>query len=111
MSSDSVPESPAPKVAPPPVPAGPPIQKATTAGNYFVSNYPPFGFWKPEFLPEMVGLLQKHQTLEESQNAVTGHLGLARAQLKSLPDSESAAGLSALADYLAYQTESLGVRG
>ena len=67
--------------------------------------------WKPEFLPEMVGLLQKHQTLEESQNAVTGHLGLARAQLKSLPDSESAAGLSALADYLAYQPASLGVRG
>ena len=24
---------------------------ATTAGNYFVSNYPPFSFWKPEHIP------------------------------------------------------------
>ncbi len=23
---------------------------ATTAGNYFVANYPPFSFWKPEFV-------------------------------------------------------------
>jgi oxygen-independent coproporphyrinogen-3 oxidase len=25
-----------------------PVEKQTTAGNYFVSNYPPFSFWKPE---------------------------------------------------------------
>ncbi|MEW6307027.1 MAG: coproporphyrinogen-III oxidase family protein [Verrucomicrobiota bacterium] len=25
----------------------------TTAGNYFVSNYPPFSFWKPELLGEL----------------------------------------------------------
>ncbi len=24
----------------------------TTAGNYFVANYPPFSFWKPSFLPQ-----------------------------------------------------------
>ena len=30
---------------------GPPIQRETTAGNYFVSNYPPFAFWKQEALP------------------------------------------------------------
>src|SRR5678816_392794 len=29
-----------------------PIEKQTTAGNYFVSNYPPFSFWKPELLPD-----------------------------------------------------------
>src|SRR5512138_3381606 len=23
-------------------------EKETTAGNYFVANYPPFSFWKPE---------------------------------------------------------------
>ncbi|MBK7999351.1 MAG: polyprenyl synthetase family protein [Verrucomicrobia bacterium] len=67
--------------------------------------------WKPEFLPEMVGLLQKHQTLEDSRRAVTEHLDFARAQLKALPDSENAVGLSALADYLAHQTASLGARG
>ena len=28
----------------------PPLEKQTTVGNYFVSNYPPFSFWKPEFV-------------------------------------------------------------
>src|ERR1700751_2015799 len=35
----------------PPTPAVP-IEKETTVGNYFVSNYPPFSFWKPERLSE-----------------------------------------------------------
>ena len=29
------------------------IQKETTAGNYFVSNYPPFSFWKPELIGDL----------------------------------------------------------
>jgi oxygen-independent coproporphyrinogen III oxidase len=33
-------------------PASPPLEKQTTAGNYFVSNYPPYSFWKPEFVPQ-----------------------------------------------------------
>jgi oxygen-independent coproporphyrinogen III oxidase len=33
--------------------AAPPIEKQTTAGNYFVSNYPPFSFWKPEHVSEI----------------------------------------------------------
>jgi oxygen-independent coproporphyrinogen-3 oxidase len=37
--------------APPPTPA-PPLQKDTMAGNYFVSNYPPYSFWKPEYTPQ-----------------------------------------------------------
>src|SRR6266487_3398026 len=41
--------------APPP----PPLQKETTAGNYFVSNYPPFSFWKPEFVPEFLAALER----------------------------------------------------
>src|SRR5438034_3282511 len=35
----------------------PPLQKETTVGNYFVSNYPPFSFWKPEFVPELQAAL------------------------------------------------------
>jgi oxygen-independent coproporphyrinogen-3 oxidase len=35
-----------------PATAPPPLQKETTVGNYFVSNYPPYSFWKPEFVPE-----------------------------------------------------------
>ena len=42
----------------PPVP-GPPIQKETTVGNYFVSNYPPFSFWKPERVGELHAALER----------------------------------------------------
>jgi oxygen-independent coproporphyrinogen-3 oxidase len=31
-----------------PTPTGLPVLKETSVGNYFVANYPPFGFWKPE---------------------------------------------------------------
>ncbi len=44
-------------IAPPPKTAGPPIQKETTAGNYFVANYPPFAFWKQEAIPEFEAAL------------------------------------------------------
>src|SRR3954451_24914231 len=27
-------------------------QEKTGLGNYFVANYPPFSFWKPDYLPE-----------------------------------------------------------
>ena len=46
-------------IAPPPKNPGPPIQKETTAGNYFVSNYPPFGFWKPDAVPEFEAALDR----------------------------------------------------
>jgi oxygen-independent coproporphyrinogen-3 oxidase len=35
-------------------PHAPPIQKETTVGNYFVSNYPPFSFWKPELTSDIL---------------------------------------------------------
>ena len=44
---------------PPIIPAAPPIQKETTVGNYFVSNYPPFSFWKPEFVGEVDAARQR----------------------------------------------------
>ena len=34
-------------------PAKPVLEKQTTAGNYFVSNYPPFSFWKTENVGEL----------------------------------------------------------
>ena len=40
-------------------PPAPPIEKQTTVGNYFVSNYPPFSFWKPEFVPELAAALER----------------------------------------------------
>jgi len=45
--------------ATPPSPPSPPIQKQTTVGNYFVSNYPPFSFWKPERVGELLGALER----------------------------------------------------
>src|SRR6266480_3908848 len=37
----------------------PPLEKQTTVGNYFVSNYPPFSFWKPEFVPEVNAAMER----------------------------------------------------
>jgi oxygen-independent coproporphyrinogen III oxidase len=37
----------------------PPIQKQTTVGNYFVSNYPPFSFWKTDAVPELIDALNR----------------------------------------------------
>src|SRR4051794_36756258 len=31
----------------------------TTVGNYFVSNYPPFSFWKPEQAPTALEILDR----------------------------------------------------
>ena len=37
----------------------PPLEKQTTVGNYFVSNYPPFSFWKPEDVGELYAALER----------------------------------------------------
>lgn len=49
-------------IAPLPSSAGLPIQKETTAGNYFVSNYPPFAFWKAEDVPVFEKSLEQAPT-------------------------------------------------
>src|SRR3954469_19810085 len=38
-------------------PISPPIQKETTVGNYFISNYPPFSFWKTDQINELYAAL------------------------------------------------------
>ena len=42
-----------------PAPAAGPVEKDTTAGNYFVSNYPPYSFWKPEHVAEVDAALER----------------------------------------------------
>jgi oxygen-independent coproporphyrinogen-3 oxidase len=37
----------------------PPLEKQTTVGNYFVSNYPPYSFWKPQFVPDFLAALER----------------------------------------------------
>jgi oxygen-independent coproporphyrinogen III oxidase len=36
-----------------------PVEKETTAGNYFVANYPPFSFWTPEHRAEAEAALNR----------------------------------------------------
>jgi len=42
-----------------PKPDGRTVGQETTAGNYFVSNYPPFSFWKPELVGEVEQALDR----------------------------------------------------
>ena len=35
------------------------VESRTEVGNYFVSNYPPFSQWKPEFIPEAIEALNQ----------------------------------------------------
>ena len=35
------------------------IDDQTTAGNYFVSNYPPYGFWQPSHAPEAHAAIER----------------------------------------------------
>ncbi len=37
----------------------PPMQKETTVGNYFISNYPPFSFWKTDRVGELYLALER----------------------------------------------------
>jgi oxygen-independent coproporphyrinogen-3 oxidase len=40
-------------------------QTGTEVGNYFVSNYPPFSQWKPEFVPEAIKALDQPPRVED----------------------------------------------
>jgi oxygen-independent coproporphyrinogen-3 oxidase len=40
-------------------------QTGTEVGNYFVSNYPPFSQWKPEFVPEAIKALEQPPRVED----------------------------------------------
>lgn len=42
-----------------PKPAPVPAETETTAGNYFVSNYPPFSFWSPERVKDAEAALDR----------------------------------------------------
>src|SRR6266700_5354049 len=37
----------------------PPLQNETTAGNNFVSNYPPYAYWRPELTGEIFAALER----------------------------------------------------
>ena len=37
-------------------------QEKTGLGNYFIANYPPFSFWKPNYLPDAMAVLDRAPT-------------------------------------------------
>lgn len=49
----------------------PPVARETTVGNYFVSNYPPFAYWKPEFVPDLVAALERPPTVSAAVPGAT----------------------------------------
>ena len=60
-------------------------------------------------LGEISALLAEHETLAPSQEAIHEHLVLARHALEALPESSGRTGLMGLTEYLAEQTDALGV--
>jgi oxygen-independent coproporphyrinogen-3 oxidase len=57
--------------APTATPVSPPLRHETTAGNYFVANYPPFAFWKPEFVPQFLSALEHQPPVTRHSSPVT----------------------------------------
>ncbi len=65
--------------------------------------------WKPTALAPVLELLCKYETLAESLEIIHQYLRQARQSLKGLPETADQAGLIGLTDYLARQTDRLGV--
>ena len=65
--------------------------------------------WKPEYQASVSALLEKYNSLQLSQEAIEQHLAEARLQLKSLPSTPGRSALLALTNFLAQQTNRLGV--
>jgi octaprenyl-diphosphate synthase len=65
--------------------------------------------WHSQSLAPVLELLSKHETLPESLEIIHQYLERARQILRSLPPSGNHAGLMGLTDYLARQTDTLGI--
>ncbi len=64
--------------------------------------------WEPRFLPSVVELLSRHNTLHESLKIIHQYLKQAREALQALPEAANQHGLIGLTEYLALQTDHLG---
>jgi octaprenyl-diphosphate synthase len=65
--------------------------------------------WEPAFLPEIVDLIEKHDAFAQSRAVIQRYLNSAREALLPVPSSDGRAGLMGMTDFLAEQTEALGV--
>ena len=57
--------------------ANPADDDKTEAGNYFVANYPPFSFWKPELKPSVEEVLERPAP-EDTKLGVYFHIPFCR---------------------------------
>ncbi len=65
--------------------------------------------WQPARFGQVIDLLERYDALAQSRRIIHEYLDRARQSLKDLPDSASRAALIGFTDYLAQQTDSLGV--
>ncbi len=65
--------------------------------------------WNPENFASVVALLENYEALAESRRIIHQHLAAARQTLHLLPESEGRDGLAGLLNFLAKQSDALGV--
>ena len=65
--------------------------------------------WQPPYMRRVSELLARYEARATTLDVLGQHLDRARIELRTLPESEGRAGLLGLTDYLARQTEALGV--
>ena len=65
--------------------------------------------WSPKNFPEIFELLARHNALTQSQTIINQEIERAQESVAGVSQSENAQALVALGDYLAQQTDALGV--
>jgi octaprenyl-diphosphate synthase len=65
--------------------------------------------WEPSYYPQVLKLLETYNAQAESRDMIHYYLAESRRALSPVPDSEGKAALLALGDFLAQQTDALGV--
>jgi octaprenyl-diphosphate synthase len=65
--------------------------------------------WDPAFLPDMLQIIKRHNALHLSRAVVQDYLTAARQALTALPEGGGRSRLYGVTDFLAQQTEALGV--
>ena len=65
--------------------------------------------WEPGYLPWVLELLDEHGALNESRAVIHGLIATARDQVLCLPDTAGRTSLLGLGEFLAQQTDALGV--
>ena len=82
------------------------VERASAAERVRIENL--IQEWQPLYLSQVLELLDRHGALDRSREFIHEYLFGARQSLNPLPDSDHRAGLCALTEYLAQQTDDLG---